>query len=122
MFFNPQKFIKSFRYALEGISLAINSDQNVRFHILAGCLAISLAFLLQISRIEFLMILLAIFFVVMAEMVNTAIEEMTNLIKKEHSREAQIAKDIAAGSVFIAALFSVVVALLVFIPNILKFL
>lgn len=122
MFFNPQKFIKSFRYALEGIRLAINSDQNVRFHILAGCLAISLAFLLQISRIEFLMILLAIFFVVMAEMVNTAIEEMTNLIKKEHSREAQIAKDIAAGSVFIAALFSVVVALLVFIPNILKFL
>ena len=122
MFFNPQKFIKSFRYALEGIRLAINSDQNVRFHILAGCLAISLAFLLQISRIEFLMILLAIFFVVMAEMVNTAIEEMTNLIKKEHSREAQIAKDIAAGSVFIAALFSVVVALLVFIPNNLKFL
>lgn len=122
MFFNPKKFVKSLGYAFDGIRLAINSDQNVRFHIFAGCLAIILSFVLRISRIEFLMILLSIFFVVMTEMINTAIEEMTNLIKTEHSREARIAKDIAAGSVFISALFALVVAFLIFVPNILRFL
>lgn len=55
-------------------------------------------------------------------MVNTAIEEMTNLIKREHSMNAKIAKDIAAGAVLLSASYAVIVGIIVFVPRILLFL
>ena len=50
-------------------------------------------------------------------MINTAIEEMTNLIKIEHSMEARIAKDVAAGAVLLSAIFALIVGLLVLVPR-----
>lgn len=55
-------------------------------------------------------------------MINTAIEEMTNLILKEHSQEAKIAKDVAAGAVLLAATFAVIVGVVVIVPNLLRLL
>lgn len=61
-----------------------------------------------------------ILLVISAEMVNTAIEQMTNLIVSEHRREAEIAKDVAAGMVLVTALGSVIVGILIFVPHILR--
>ena len=85
-------------------------------------IAILLSFIFRIDKIEFLIVILAIFFVVICEMINTAIEEMTNLIKEEHSKEARIAKDVAAGAVLLSVVFAIAVALFVFLPHILALL
>lgn len=113
----PKKLLKSFSYALDGIHLAVKLDQNVRFHLIASFFVLLLSFVLKISTTEFLFIIMAIFFVLISEMVNTAIEEMTNLIIKEHHVSARVAKDIAAGSVLISAVFAVIVASIILLPK-----
>ena len=110
-------FVRSFKYALTGIKLAVEVDRNVRIHIILGLLVLISSILLGISRIEFLFVLFAIFFVLITEMINTAIEEMTNLIILEHRREARIAKDVAAAAVLLAAVFAVIVGIIVLFPR-----
>lgn len=114
----PRKLFSSFGYALDGIYLAVKLDQNVRFHLIASIFVLILSFMLRISTVEFLFIILAIFFVLISEMVNTAIEEMTNLITKEHHVSARTAKDVAAGAVLLSAVFSVIVASIILLPKI----
>ncbi len=112
-----RKLFSSFGYALDGIYLAVKLDQNVRFHLLVSVVVLIVSFLLKISTVEFLFIILAIFFVVISEMVNTAIEEMTNLIIKEHHVSARVAKDVAAGAVLLSAVFAVIVASIILFPK-----
>lgn len=112
-----KKFLKSFSYALEGLKLAVSVDQNVRIHMIVGLFVITVSVVVQTTKLEFIFILFAIFFVLITEMVNTAIEEMTNLIVKEHRMEAKIAKDVAAASVLLAAIFAVTVGSIILIPR-----
>ena len=114
---NISKLIRSFGYAFQGIKFAVTLDQNIRFHLVFGFIVLILSLFLRVSKTELLFVIFAIFFVVITEMINTAIEEMTNLILKEHSREAKIAKDVAAGSVLLSAIFAVIVGLVVLIPH-----
>lgn len=115
---NLSKTIKSFTYAFAGFSHIWREHQNIRFHILAAVASIVLAYILNISYIEYLIVLITIFFVIICEMMNTAIEEMTDLITKEHKKEAKIAKDVAAAAVFVSAVFSIIVGLIIFLPKI----
>ena len=117
---NIPKLIRSFRYAFEGLWLAVKVDQNVRFHLIVGVLVVASSIWLRVSQFEFLFIIFAIFFVVICEMLNTAIEEMTNLIKTEHSMEAKIAKDIAAASVFLSAVFALLVGFFILVPKLIS--
>lgn len=114
------KLIHSFRFAFQGLKFAVLLDQNVRFHLITGTLVLIASLLLKVSKSELLFVIFAIFFVVITEMMNTAIEEMTNLILKEHSQEAKIAKDVAAGAVLLAAVFAVIVGVIVLVPNLLR--
>lgn len=116
---NIKKFLRSFRYAFEGLKLAVTLDQNVRFHLVTGSLVFVAALLLKATKLDLMFVIFAIFFVIITEMVNTAIEEMTNLIKIEHSKEARIAKDVAAGAVLLAAIFAFIVGLFVLVPRLL---
>ncbi len=109
-------FFASFKYAFAGIKLAISVDRNVKIHILTGIVVLFLSYILGISKFEFIFILFSIFFVLITEFINTAVEEMTNLIKKEHSREAMIAKDVAAAAVLLSAIFAAIVGLIIFTP------
>lgn len=113
----PRKLFSSFGYALDGLYLAVKLDQNVRFHLIMSVLVLVVSFILRISTVEFLFIIMAIFFVLISEMVNTAIEEMTNLIIKEHHVSARIAKDVAAGAVLLSAVFAVIVASIILLPK-----
>lgn len=118
---NLKKLLKSFKYAYEGIRISVSVDQNVRFHLTAGIIVFILSLILNVSKSELMFVVFAIFFVIITEMINTAIEEMTNLIKREHSEEARIAKDVAAGAVLLAAVFAVIVGVVVLVPRILNF-
>lgn len=116
------KLIHSFEFAFQGLKFAVLLDQNVRFHLIVGTLVLIVSLLLNVPKSELLFVIFAIFFVVITEMMNTAIEEMTNLILKEHSQEAKIAKDVAAGAVLLAAIFAVIVGVIVLVPNLLRLL
>lgn len=114
---NLKKFLRSFGYAFEGLILSVKVDQNVRFHLVVGTVILLLSAWLNVSTFELLFILFAIFFVIIAELINTAIEEMTNLIINEHRREAKIAKDVAAAAVLLAAVFAAIVGFMILMPK-----
>jgi diacylglycerol kinase len=114
---NAKRLLRSFSYAIQGLKISVSLDQNVRFHLVAGTLVFIISLFLGVPKSELMFVVLAIFFVVITEMINTAIEEMTNLIKKEHSEEARIAKDVAAGAVLLSAIFAVIVGVVVIVPR-----
>ena len=111
---------KSFGYAFEGIHFALGNDQNLRIHFVAAIAALLLSLYLGISTIEFAIIIVMITLVITAELINTTIEKMTDLITKEHRLEAKYAKDVASSMVLFAAIGSVLVGILIFTPYLLR--
>lgn len=120
--FNVKRFYKSFHYALQGIHYALKNDQNLVVHFIGACVAILLSIFLDISPYEMGILGVTILVVISAEMINTAIEKMVDLITKEHRTEAKIAKDVAAGMVFLTSVGALIIGFLIFIPYILRFL
>lgn len=109
---------QSFKFAISGVLHAFGENRNVRIDFSFGAMAILLGLFLQITKFEMITILVMIILVISAEMINTSIEEMTDLITTEHMREAKIAKDVAAGMVLIAAFGAAVVGIIIFLPYI----
>lgn len=121
MKFSLKKFIKSFDYALEGIHYAFIHNQNLRIDFLMAALVIAGSLIFDIGPFEMGILGVMILLVISAEMINTAIEKMVDLITTEHKKEAKFAKDVGAGMVLLTAVGSVIVAILVFVPHILRF-
>lgn len=117
-----RRLVASFRYALEGLGYAVKSQRNLKIHLFFASLAICLAWLLGIRKLEWLLILLVIGLVIVLELVNTAMEAAIDLVTKDHHPLAKIAKDVAAASVLVAVILAVVVGLVVFLPEILALL
>lgn len=111
---------ESFRFAFEGIFHAFSENRNIRIHLAIGTLVLFASWLLGLNKIEKIIILFMTASVVGSEMINTSIEEMTNLITLEHKREAKIAKDVAAGMVLVASTCAAIVGFVIFAPYILK--
>lgn len=118
---NPN-LLKSFSYALEGIKLAYKYNRNIRIHTVAGIITLTLCFLLNLNNYETGIIFVVILLVISAEMVNTVIEEMVDLIVQEHREQARIAKDVGAGMVLVCSIGAVIIGAIVFIPHILDLL
>ncbi|HEX7542475.1 MAG TPA: diacylglycerol kinase family protein [Patescibacteria group bacterium] len=118
--FDFKKLIHSFGYAFEGIGLAFKYNQNIRFHFLAAIIVIIASIVLRVNTFEMGILGVMILLVICAEMINTAIEEVVNLLINEHRQEAKIAKDVSAGMVLLTSIGSVIVGILVFLPHILK--
>ncbi|MEK4129181.1 diacylglycerol kinase family protein [Solibacillus sp. FSL W8-0474] len=113
---NVRKFFRSFRYAMEGILTAVN-EQNFRFHLVSAIIVITAGILTGLTIVEWSIIVLVIFLVLGAELINTAIERVVDLASPEFHPIAKQAKDIAAGAVLVFALASVIIGLLIFLPK-----
>lgn len=112
---------QSFKYASEGIYFAFKYNQNIRIHFVIAVLVVILSIFFKISAFEMGILGIMILLVISTEMINTSIEEMANLITRDHKMEAKIAKDVAAGMVLLTSVGAVVVGILVFLPHVLKF-
>ncbi|MDR2977435.1 MAG: diacylglycerol kinase family protein [Streptococcaceae bacterium] len=112
-------FYTSLQFAVTGIITAIKEESNMRKHMLVSVIVIAAGLILQIGRLDWLMIFLALFLVIAMELVNSAIENVVDLAADYnfHMR-AKRAKDMAAGAVLIISVFAVVVGLFVFLPRI----
>lgn len=114
------KIHHSFGFAIVGIVHAFRNNRNLKIHLLLAILVIIASFLLTLTRVEKLILLVMIVLVFSAEMVNTALEEMTDLITDEHRQEAKDAKDVAAGMVLVVSIGAVIVGLIIFAPYIIR--
>lgn len=111
--------VSSFKFASNGLSHGFINERNFKIHLVLGFIAVILSYVLKVSKIEFIIVILTIGLVLALELVNTSIENVVNMITKEYSHEAKVAKDIAAASVLIAALIAVIVGALIFVPKLL---
>lgn len=109
--------VASFGHAGRGVWLALRSEVHLRFHALATVAVIGLGLYYAISRLEWALVAIAVACVWAAELVNTAIEALTDLASPDWHPLAGKAKDVAAGAVLLAALGALVVGALVFGPH-----
>jgi diacylglycerol kinase len=117
-----KKQIKSFGYAFRGIWKAFAVERNMRIHFVIALLVVICGFIFNISKVEWLFCLLCFGLVFGAELINSAIENMVDLISPEKHKLAENAKDMAAGAVLVCAIFSAIVGLIIFVPRIVNFL
>jgi diacylglycerol kinase (ATP) len=113
-----RSLLHSFNWAFEGIVYALRHERNMQIHFGLAVLVLLAALFFSLTRLEIIALLVAISFVLIAEMINTAIEQLMDMVTDEHDPRAKIAKDVAAGAVLIAAMNAVAVAYLVFYTRI----
>lgn len=111
------RLIKSFSFAIKGIIHVFASEANIKIHLFVSLLVIICGFIFNISTTEWLLCLLCMGVVIGMEMMNTAIENLVNLVSPEQNKTAGLVKDIAAGAVLITVVFSVIIGLCIFVPK-----
>ena len=116
------KFIKqrgkSFGYAGKGLLYAFRTQHNLWIHLALALIAIGMGFWLKISSSEWCFVVFAIGFVLAAELFNTAIEWLVDLVSPEWNEKAGKIKDVAAGAVLVSAVAALLIGLIVFGPKI----
>lgn len=117
---NNSSLFVSFKVAFEGIYYALKYNRNVKIAFIAAFLVIAASIYFRVSAFEMGILGVMILLVICAEMINTTMEEVINLLVSEHRLEAKIAKDVSAGMVLLTLIGSVIVGILVFAPHILK--
>ncbi len=106
----------SLKNAFVGLLYCFRTQRNMFIHAMVGSIVIFAAILLQVNVIEMLFLISAIFSVLVAETINTAIEKTIDLYTKKRNHLAQTAKDVAAGAVLLTAIFSLIVGSIVLGP------
>jgi diacylglycerol kinase len=112
--------LKSFGFAFEGLKAAVSRGRNFRIQLAIGALAAILGAILKLSSAEWLDLVIIITVVLILELVNTSIEALVDLVSPEIREKAKLAKDVAAATVLIASIGSVVIGVLLFLPKLLK--
>jgi len=108
----------SFKNAFAGLYWAIRTQPNFRIHFVCAIGAIWLGKYLHITQTEMMVIFLTILLGLAGEMINTAIESVTDLVTRQWRQEAKIAKDVSAGMMLTIAMGAVGIAAYIFIPYI----
>lgn len=109
----------SFRHAFDGIVHNIKTQPNFRFHLFAAFLATILGLSLRINNFEWIILIFTFNMVIVAEMLNTTIEAIVDLITQERRQDAKVAKDVSSGMVLVAAILSVIIGFAIFMPKVL---
>jgi len=106
---------RTFRYAWNGFKTAFSEERNLRIHTVVASIALLMGFYFQITSLEWISLMLTIGLVISLELVNSAIENLTDLVTKEQHPLAGKVKDISAAAVLFASVISVIVGLLIFV-------
>lgn len=115
-----KKLINSFKYAFEGLFVAIKRERNLKIHIFIMVIVILLGFLLKISEFEWILCIICFAMVIGGELFNTAIETAVDIAMPEKNKKAKVAKDVSASAVLIFAIGAAVIGIIIFIPKIIN--
>jgi diacylglycerol kinase (ATP) len=106
--------IDSFNFAFEGIIHVLRTQRNLRIHFAIAFAVLILALIVDVTKMELIALLISVTFVLIAEMLNTAVEAAIDIATTSFDPMAKLAKDIAAGAVLIAAINALAVGYIVF--------
>lgn len=115
-----KRSIMGLKHAINGIKYAIRSENNMKIHFVILLIVIALGVTFRISGVEWMLLSLTIGSVLICELLNTAVEDLLDYLAPEIHPTVGKIKDLTAGAVLIAALVSISVGSLVFIPKILS--
>lgn len=118
---DKKRLVDSFRYAFFGIVEAYKGEQNLKIHTVIAVLVVIFGFVFKISYVEWLVCLVLIGLVLMAEFFNTAIEYVVDLASPEIHPLAKLAKDTASAGVLMMAIISAIIGLIIFVPEFIGF-
>lgn len=113
----PKNHLDSFRYAVEGIVHVFRTQRHMRFHFFTVVLVLLIGLVLRLGRTEMALLFIVVSTVLMAEMFNTAVESVVDMITQAYHPLAKLAKDIAAGAVLIASINAAIVGAVLFFGN-----
>ncbi|WP_067837023.1 diacylglycerol kinase family protein [Amphibacillus sediminis] len=105
-------------YALNGLKFALIHEINMRVHLFMMLIVIAVAIILSISAVEWVLLSLTIGFVFVAELFNTAIEQLLDYLAPERHRLAGIIKDLSAAAVLLASIVAIINGIIIFLPKI----
>ncbi len=109
-----RNFLDSLNNAAEGFLYAVKNERNMRIHFLLGFLVLLLGLLLQITKLEWIILSIVITLVLATEMINTAIEETTDLLEDSIHPGVRVIKDVSAGACLVTAVNALIVGYLIF--------
>jgi diacylglycerol kinase (ATP) len=109
-------WLKSANHAIEGVLYGARTQKHLQYHFFSAAVVLFFSYLVGVSKAELVIIALAVILVLAAEMMNSAIEAVVDILSPEFSEKARIAKDIAAGAVLITAFGAVVLGYVVLFP------
>lgn len=112
------KFVNSFKYPIKGLKYAYRNEQNLAVDVGVALIVIIAGFLFKINVTEWAILMLTVGLVISCELVNTAIEAVVDLVTEEYHPLAKVAKDTAAAAVFVFAIISVIIGLIIFLPKV----
>jgi len=114
---SPKNRLNSFKYAFKGIAVMFLEEPNFRIHFLAACTAVLFGVIFDLTSLEWILVTIVIGFVLVSEIFNAAIERIADFVSPEHNKIVGITKDLCAAMVLVAAIVSVIVGLIIFVPK-----
>ena len=117
-----KSLVNSFGYAFQGIWSSFRTERNMKIHVFIMILVVLLGIFLHISVTEWMICVILFALVIGAELFNTSIEAVVDMISLEKSSQAKLAKDVSAGAVLVFAIASIIVGLIIFVPKIIDIL
>ena len=115
--FSIKKRLQSFRFAIKGIKNLIINEHNARIHLTALLVVIGLGLFLKLELMEWVAITIVSGIVILTELINTAIENLADIVEPKWNEKIGKIKDYSAGAVLVAAIVSVIVGGIIFIPK-----
>ncbi len=117
---NPTFWI-ALKNSIRGIKLVIKSERNIKIQLVFAILVTILGFMFRISFVEWAVLVVTIFFVLVTEVLNTAVEKTVDMITDKYDECARNVKDMSAGAVLFSAICSIIVGIIIFLPKILVY-
>ncbi len=115
--FGFKRFLKSFKYSLDGLKYAYKNEQSMLVHLIVTIIAITLGILFKISNFEWIITIFLLSVTASLELLNTAIEAVCDMVTLEYNKLAKVAKDTASASVFFTSMLGAVSGLIIYVPK-----
>jgi len=120
--FTLKRRLQSFKYAFAGIRNLLVYEHNSRIHLVAAILAAVLGIVLHISLWQWAILAIVIFMVFIAEIFNSAIEKLADVVSPGSHEEIKKVKDYCAAAVLLASILAVIAGILIFLPELIRLL
>ena len=119
--FKNHNFLSSFKNAISGIRHTYKNERNILIQSIFAVIAITCGIFFKISLIEWMILAIVIFIVLICELFNTAIEDLSDAVDENYNEKIKMVKDVAAGAVTLSSLLSVIVGIMMFLPKLITF-